>query len=182
VTVRRWAVASSLLAPIALIGGWTVAAAVRPDFDQLHDTISALAATDAPHRWIMTTGLAVVGVCHIATAAGLATARPAGRLLLAVGGVASAAVAALPQPATGHEIAAAIAFGALSLWPVAAAAPTVPSARAATALLLTCLAGFGVSLLTDQYVGLTERILAGAQVCWPAVAVLVSRRRDRSFL
>ena len=176
-TARRWTVASSLLAPVTMIGGWTVAAAVHPGFDQVRDTISALAAVDAPHRWIMTTGLAVLGVCHVVTAAGLPDARTAGRVLLAVGGIATAAVAALPQPAHGHEIAAAIAFGALSIWPAVAAAPDVRSSRIATAVLLLCLAGFGLALWTDQLVGLSERVLAGAQSCWPAVAVLLSRRR-----
>ena len=182
-TVRRWAVLSSLLAPVALIGGWTVAAAVHPDFDQVRDTISALAAVDAPNRWIMTTGLAVVGACHVVTAAGLTGARPAGRVLLAVAGVASAAVAALPQPAAGHQVAAAVAFGALSIWPAAAAAPGVRSSWAATAVFLLCLAGFGLSLHADHLVGLAERVLAGAQVFWPAVAVLAHHRngghRDR---
>jgi hypothetical membrane protein len=177
-SARRWAVLSSLLAPVALIGGWTVAAAVHPGFDQVRYTISALAAVGAPHRWIMTTGLAVVGVCHVVTAAGLPDARTAGRVLLAVGGVASIAVAALPQPANGHELAAAVVFGALSIWPAVAAAPDARSARLATAVFLVCLAGFGLALLTDHLVGLSERVLAGAQVCWPAVAVLVSRRRE----
>jgi hypothetical membrane protein len=176
-TARRWTVPSSLLAPVALIGGWTVAAAAHPGFDQVRDTISALAAVDAPHRWIMTTGLAVVGVCHVVTAAGLRDARTAGRILLAVGGVASAAVAALPQPAHGHELAATVVFVALSIWPAVAAAPDVRSSRIATAVFLICLAGFGLALRADQLVGLSERLLAGAQVCWPAVAVLVSRRQ-----
>ncbi|WP_156756948.1 DUF998 domain-containing protein [Actinokineospora pegani] len=174
-TARGWAVASSLLAPVALIGGWTLAAAARPGFDQARQTISALAAVGAPHRWIMTAGLAVVGVCHVVTAVGLTGARPAGRVLLAVGGVGTAAVAAVPDPLGGHAIAAAVAFGALSVWPAVAGAPGRRSSWAATAVLVACLAGFGWSLQAGHLVGLTERVLAGAQVCWPAIAVLARR-------
>ncbi|MGQ0840213.1 DUF998 domain-containing protein [Actinokineospora sp.] len=164
--IKRWAVASATLAPVALIGGWTVAAARRPDeFDQVRDTISALAAIGAHERWVMTAGIAVTGVCHLVTAAGLTGARPAGRVLLAAGGVASVLVAALPLPVAGHAPAAGVAFGALSAWPLFA---RTPGSRAAGVVLLAALAGFGVTLSQDAYVGLAERVLAGAQVLWPA--------------
>jgi uncharacterized protein DUF998 len=70
--MRRWVIGSSGLAPVALIGGWTWAAALQgPGYDSLRDTISALAARDATDRGVMTAGLAVLGLCHLATAAGL---------------------------------------------------------------------------------------------------------------
>ena len=58
--VPWWAVVSSLAAPVLLIGGWTVAAAVQPvSFDAVVRTISELAARDTPHRWLMTSAQAV---------------------------------------------------------------------------------------------------------------------------
>ena len=45
------ALASAVVAPTSLIGGWTVAASLQPGrFDARHETISALAALDTPHR------------------------------------------------------------------------------------------------------------------------------------
>lgn len=124
-TVPWWAVVSSASAPVLLIGGWELAAVQQPGgFDPVRETISALAAHGATDRWIMTAGLAGVGVCHVITALGLRPAAPAGRLLLAAGGVATILVATWPQPATGdstgHLAAASIAFPALSLWPALA--------------------------------------------------------------
>ena len=56
----RSAVLSALTAAIALVGGWTWAAATQPGgFDQARESISALAASATPHRWIMTSALVV---------------------------------------------------------------------------------------------------------------------------
>jgi hypothetical protein len=150
VRVPSWVVWSGLAAPVLLIGGWTVAALRQPaGFDSTVDTISALAALDAADRWIMTTALAGVGVCHLVTAAGLHPASPSGRAVLALGGAATLGVAAFPLPGGGgsspaHTATAAAAFGALAAWPLlsprctaglpAARAVDVPSGRAAGAV------------------------------------------------
>ncbi|MCM0678401.1 DUF998 domain-containing protein, partial [Micromonospora phytophila] len=124
--VPAWALFSAAAAPVFLIGGWTLGAARQPDgFDQVGGTISALAAVGAADRWIMTLGLVGLGLCHCVTAAGLRPAATGGRVLLALGGVATLAVAAFPLPAgaggsTPHGLAAAVAFGALALWPALA--------------------------------------------------------------
>ncbi|MGB3039162.1 MAG: DUF998 domain-containing protein [Candidatus Nanopelagicales bacterium] len=116
---------SATLAPALLIGGWTLAARLQPaGFDSSTDTISALAGLGATDRWVMTTALLGLGACHATTASGLKAAAPAGRVLLAIGGIATMAVAALPLPVVGssaaHTTAAGIAFVALSAWPLAA--------------------------------------------------------------
>lgn len=187
--VPRWAVLSAVSAPVLLIGGWELAAAHQPGgFDPVRETISALAAQGATDRWIMTTGLAGVGVCHLVTALGLRPAGAAGRLLLAAGGAATVAVATFPQPATGnssaHIAAAAVAFPALSLWPAlawrrgATASPGRGASLTAAAVLLGALGWFGFEFLTDgTRIGLSERVLAGAQALWPLAAVLLARRR-----
>ncbi|MFF5226922.1 DUF998 domain-containing protein [Dactylosporangium sp. NPDC000521] len=69
-SVRWSAVVSSATAPVLLIGGWSVAAALQPRFDPLRDTISALAGLGAAHRWVMTVALLGVGACHVVTALG----------------------------------------------------------------------------------------------------------------
>jgi hypothetical membrane protein len=186
---------SSSAAPVLLMGGWTLAAARQPGgFDQVRDTISALAAHGAQDRWIMTTALAGLGICHVVTAAALRPARPAGRAVLAAGGVATVLVAVIPLPADGsgsltHTVAAATAFLALAVWPAGAgnraAAPVLrPSVSGAAAAGLLGLVGwFGAELVLDGgRVGLSERAAAGAQSLWPfvvAVGLRAARARVR---
>ncbi len=185
--VPWWAVLSSACAPVLLIGGWQLAAARQPgDFDPVRQTISALAARGATEPWIMTMALAGVGVCHTITAVGLASAAVPGRLLLAAGGAATVSLAAFPLPVTSdsptHVAAASIAFPALALWPALAArrgAKPGPAVwRSAAAVLLGLLSWFGVDYLGGgSRIGLSERVLAGAQALWPLAAVLLARRR-----
>ena len=193
-----WGVASSAVAPVLLIGGWTVAAARQPgDFDPVDRTISALAALDATDRWVMTAGLAGLGACHVVTALALRPLAVPGRLLLAAGGVATVLVAAFPQPggdepSAAHTAAAGAAFTALSLWPAlawrrgAAGLPARAALGLGAAVVLTGLLGwFAVELaIDDGRVGLAERVTAGAQAVWPLTAVLalrssVEQRRQR---
>lgn len=182
-----WALLSATLAPIALVGGWTVAAHRQPaTYDVTRDTISALAARGAADRWIMTLGLLVLGACHIVTALGLRVAHPAGRAMLAAGGVGTLVVAAAPEPAHGssriHVVAALIAFVLLSVWAVAGTGRDRGGPLAgrlgstATGVLLALLLLFGISTADDSLVGVSERVLAGAQALWPLTAVLVARR------
>ncbi len=170
-----------------LIGGWQLAAARQAGgFDPVSQTISALAARGATDRWIMTTALVGVGACHVITAAGLRSAAVPGRLLLAIGGVATVLLAAFPQPVTGdstaHVATAAIVLPALSLWPALAARRGATPGPAiwlvAASGLLGLLGWFGVELFNDgPRIGLSERVLAGGQALWPLAAVLLARRR-----
>jgi hypothetical protein len=196
--VPWWALLSSLAAPVLLIGGWTVAAAVQPlPFDSGMHTISELAALGTPHRWLMTGALVGVGLSHIATASALAPAAIGGRLTHGLGGLATLLVASLPLPGGGrsssaHSVAAAVAFISLAVWPAFASmrrrvpGQTLPAvlgprvSAAATGTLLLTLAWFFAELgLSGQRVGLAERVAAGAQALWPLVVVLSVRRAQR---
>lgn len=166
--MHRWALASAVLAPVALIGGWTWAGSVQPrSYDPLRDTISALAADGATDRWIMTVGLAMLGVCHVVTAAGLADAGRVSRALLAVGGVATMGVAALPQPSSGHVPAATLGFVALAVWPATSRLPWRRSARGAAVALVAMLVWLAFELHGGELLGVSERILAGAEALCP---------------
>ncbi|MCG5463125.1 DUF998 domain-containing protein [Micromonospora sp. NPDC053740] len=199
--VPRWTLLSAGGAPLFLVGGWTLAQAAQSDgFDPVRQTISALAAAGADHRWIMTIGLAGLGLCHLATAFGLVSAAPMGRALLALGGLATLVLVAFPQnpdgDSTTHAVAAGVAFGALAVWPALAVprrgapsldrerdrppAPVRRAALAAAVVLLGLVGWFAVELLTGgAWTGLTERLAAAAEAGVPLVAVLVSRRRPR---
>ncbi|MEU8158507.1 DUF998 domain-containing protein [Micromonospora sp. NPDC048986] len=199
--VPRWALLSAGGAPLFLIGGWTLAQAAQPDgFDPVRQTISALAATGADDRWVMTVGLAGLGLCHLLTALGLVTAAPVGRGLLALGGLATLVLVAFPQRPDGsttHGVAAAVAFGALACWPALAvprragrfpgplqresptgSTPGATARRAAlagSAVLLGLLGWFAVEFFSDgARIGLTERLLAAAEAVVPLLAVLAA--------
>jgi hypothetical membrane protein len=185
VRAPRWVLGSATAAPVLLIGGWTLAAAVQePAFDSTTGTISALAGLGATDRWLMTAALLGLGVSHVVTASGLRPAASAGRFVLALGGAATLLVAAFPLPVSGgsraHTLAAGVAVAARSLWPAWAwrrgsgvpwAVRPLPSAVAAF-VLSALVVWFAVALSTDTMVGLAERAAAGAQALWPlAVAV-----------
>lgn len=179
--MRPWTVVSATLAPVSLIGGWTLAAARQPaGFDAVRDTISALAALGAHDRWIMTTGLAVLGGCHVATALGLDEAKPLGRVLLATGGVTAAGVAALPQPSSGHFPVATASFVALAVWPAFSGLPTRTAGLLASGGLLGLLAWLGVEIGGGDLLGLSERVIAGAEALWPLAVVAALRARSGS--
>lgn len=172
--VNNWLFVSATAAPVALIGGWSLAQTRQSGaFDPVVDTISALAARDADDRWIMTVGLLVLGTCHIVTAAGLFEAAPAGRILLALGGVATIAVAAAPQPAAAHIPAAAVSFVALALWPAFSELPDRRAGVLVTLVMLALLIWLVVELREGTHVGLSERLLAGFQASWPLIVVIL---------
>jgi hypothetical membrane protein len=169
--MRRITWASASLAPVALIGGWTLAATRQPSsYDATRDTISALAAHGAGDRWLMTTGLAVVGGCHVVTAIGLEEARPLGRVLLGVGGVATTLVAVFAEPSQAHFPVATTSFVLLAVWPAVSGVPTRRAGWLAAGGMSALLAWFGTELGGDR-VGLVERVAAGVEALWPLAAV-----------
>lgn len=177
-TVRRYVIVSATLAPIALIGGWTWAAARQPQaYSPTRDTISALAARGASDRWIMTAALAILGACHVITASGLVEARVAARIVLAGGGLATVAVAALPQTSPGHVPAATTGFVLLALWPALSDVPSRRAARTATAALILLLVWLAAETHHGDLLGLSERAVAGTQALWPLGVALANRER-----
>jgi hypothetical membrane protein len=194
-TVPWWARVSSAAAPVLLIGGWTLAAWLQPEgFDSTTGTISDLAALDAHARVVMTLGLAGTGACHLVTALGLRPAARLGRVLLAVGGLATLLVAALPLPGGGgsssaHSVVAFLAFVLLTVWApcagvASAGAPWGLRRRIATGagvvLGVLTLWFFVVVLAGGSHVGLAERCAAGAQALWPAIVVASVPRSVRA--
>lgn len=189
--VPWWGLASSAAAPVLIVGGWTVAAALQPrHFDPVSSSISALAAAGATDRWVLTLALLGVGICHVLTGLALRPAALAGRLILMTGGIAAIMVAANPEHAGGvgtlpHTFWATLGFTALAVWPIAGwkRGPSVPYAlrpavtAAAAAVQLCLLAWFDTEVITaSAQVGLAERVLAVAQAVWPLAVVVICRR------
>jgi hypothetical membrane protein len=183
--VPWWALLSSGCAPVVLIIGWALAASWQPaGYDPMVQSISALAAQGAVDPWLMTGALYLLGVCHLATALGLRTAAPAGRLALACGGVASLLVALCPEPGDGgtslrHLTSTGVGFTVLALWPVLGAVrrrAVTWALRPATGYTVTALMAAGAAwFLLDLHghgdAGFVERVLTGAQSIWPLIVV-----------
>jgi hypothetical membrane protein len=191
--VPWWGVLSSAAAPVLLAGGWTVAATLQPgSFDQVTQTISALAGHGATDRWVMSLALLGVGACHVSTGLALRPAASPGRILLMIGGVATALVAAYPVPAgAGHSVphtaSAAVAFLALAVWPAfggrrGPAVPWVlrPAVCVGASVALLCLLGWFYLELSagGRQLGLAERVAAEAQALWPLAVVITCYRRQ----
>ena len=184
--VPWWGVISSVAAPVLLVGGWTVAASLQPQYDPVADTVSALAAIGATDRWVMSLVFLAVGLCYIATAFALRPAKTRGRLILIGGAISGMLVAVNPEHAGGfgsvpHFVFASIGLAGLTLWPIAAAqrGPATPwglrraPAAAAVAVQFALLAWFGAELiLAAHQAGLAERIMGAVQAAWPLTVVL----------
>ena len=189
-SVPWWGLASSAVAPVLLVGGWTLAAGLQPgSFDSVSGTISSLAGQDAADRWVMTLALAGTGACHVVTGLALRPAALAGRLVLMAGGAAVVLVAAFPETAGGggslaHTFWSTFAFVALALWPLAASGrgPSTPAwlrpgvCAVAAGVMFSLLVWFYTELIgAGQQLGLAERVLAGAEAGWPLTVVLACR-------
>ena len=190
----KWGLATAAAAPLVLVAGWTVAARLQPgEFDQVSQTISALAGIDASYRWVMTVAFIATGALQIATAVALRPAARVGRTLYFVGGACTFVIAFVPLPATGedstaHAVFAAGSFGALALWPLfswhrgeqVAWGLRRPVALVAGCILVGVAAWFfrGV-LISASTAGLSERLAAVLLNLWPLVVVLTVLQRQR---
>lgn len=183
--VPWWGVVSAIVAPVALTGGWLWAGGSTRGYDPVRSTVSDLAAADAPTHWLMTIALVATGLAHIVTAVGMRPADITGRVLLAVGGVATLLVAWIPNAVSGrnvvgHMIVTYLAFAMLSVWPAVIAvnrpdAPLVLRRRfgQVVALVLVALVLVAIAEIVTggATLGLRERLLATAQALAPLAVV-----------
>lgn len=155
-----------------------------PEFDPVAQTISELAAGDAPTALFMNLMFVLAGLCHMTTAwfaKGIATA---GRVALGLAGLASIAVAAFPLPtvattSTEHRIAAASSFILLAVWPLLGWTKNhpvrlirpVPMISSALVLGALCLWFFFVWSDLGGTTGLVERIAVAAEAVFPAIVI-----------
>lgn len=190
ILVRRPALVSSALAPVFFIGGTIVAELLSPEFDPVRQTISELAAVDAPTQIFMTLMFVLTGACHLVTAAYAPGLWLPGRIALGLAGVALFAVAAFPLPAEGmsleHRLAAMAGFVLLALWPVLSMRRgreypwllrPVGAVLSTVVVGATCVAFAVIESQPDAtLVGFAERVAAYLESLWPAVVVLVMWR------
>ncbi len=87
-----WLGRLALAGPIAFTIAWLVGGLVQDEYSPRQEDISALAALDAQHAWIMITGFVLLGVGTVALAAGLAStlrypSAVIGSILLVIAGI-----------------------------------------------------------------------------------------------
>jgi hypothetical membrane protein len=195
-SVPWWGVASAVLAPAILIGGWTLAADLQPvPFNAIQRSISALGAVGMPYRWVIALTLLGVGVCHATTGIALRPAAEAGRALLVIGGICSILIAVNPQPrqdglSLAHEAFSLVGVVVMTIWPLAAVRrewgapfglrPT--AALAVTGLSLALLAWFTIELFHGPDLGLAERTVTADESFWPLLVVLSVRWSRQRWL
>jgi hypothetical membrane protein len=185
----RWALVSTALAPLVMIGAWLVAEALQPpSYSPLHSSISGLAAIGATDRWIVTGALFLVGACYCATAGCLPALRRPARIALLIAGISSVGIAVSPQPASGsnpmHLVWTCVGAAAITVWPAftASRAPSPPlilRARVAVAVTVVFLAASAWLIAETQHgsaLGLTERLVTGVQLSWPFLVALALRQ------
>jgi hypothetical membrane protein len=188
------AIVSASLAPVFFIGGTIVAGLSWPAYDPVRQSISELAALDAPTRVFTTVIFVLAGLCHITTTIFARGIGKPGRIAYFGGALASLAVAAFPLPnlvgtSLPHKIAATIGFILLAAWPLLGIrrgsgfpwavrpAGAIIGAAVMTVLCLWFLAVWATPAL--GYVGLIERIAADAETVWPLIVVITLARHRK---
>lgn len=154
-------------------------------FSPMQQTLSSLAARNAPTRDMMTVVILIIAVCQLVTAYGFKSAAKPGRLVLGIGGLGVIGVAAFPVPhvladSNWHTFMAGVVLVSLCLWPVFSIskhhqAPWVLTAKGAwTATVVLAIVGliFLAAWWTDSYwMGLLERTLIFSQIVWLLISV-----------
>ena len=187
------ALVSSSAAPVGLIGGWALAAYMWPEYDPIKQTISELAAGDAPTAQIMNAMFVLAGICHLVSALFLYAVGKPGRIVLAIGGLASIALAFFPLPtvattSTEHRVVAGISFVALAVWPalgwrrrpIVGLLRPLPMTLATLVLLGLCGWFFLVWDSESAITGFVERVAVGAEVLFPMLLAWMLLMRERS--
>ena len=192
--IGRPAIYSAWLAPVLFIGGTTIAGLVSPGYDPVRQTISELAAGDAPTRVLATVLFVLTGLCHLVTVTFARGIGLPGRITFLVGALASLGVAVFPLPSVAgrsaiHNTFATIGFLLLALWPVLGMRfrrdyPWLvqPGGSILGSALLTAVGLWFLAVWlthSSPYIGVLERLAADAESLWPAIVATALFRAAR---
>jgi len=194
--IGRPAIYSAYLTPVLFIGGTIIAGLASPGYDPVRQTISELAAGDAPTRVFMTIIFVLTALSHLVTVGFARGIGVPGRIVYLLGALASLAVAAFPLPSVAgtsakHNTAATIGFVLLAAWPILGMRlrsdlPWLvrPLGSILGTVVLTAGCLWFLVVWTSHsvpYVGLVERFAADAESIWPAVVVTALFLRARQI-
>lgn len=162
----------------------------------MKQTLSSLAARDAPTQEMMTLVIVIIGICQLITAHGFKSAARPGRWILAIGGFGVFGVAAFPVPhvlanSNWHTFMAGVVLISLCLWPIFSIsshhhAPWVLTTKGAWIATVT-LAVIGLIFLAawwtgNYWMGLLERTLISSQILWLLISVWACLNIDNKLI
>lgn len=187
--MRRAARFAGVAGPAGFIAAWAVGGAVKDGYSPVSEAISRLAEQGASTQPLMTAGLLGFGLLMPVFARGLGQelGSPAVAAAVTTSALATLAVAAFPLSAEGgttvdtmHNLAAAVAYAANVVGPVAAAPHlrTTAARRGSYALSAAMAAALVGSVALDDLTGLLQRTGLTLYDGWAvALALTVLRRR-----
>lgn len=171
-----------------------VSEVLTPTYDPIKQTISELAALDAPTHLLLTALFVMTGICHLITAVYAVGIGVPGRIAIFIAGLSTFAVAIFPLPTAAgstaeHRYSAMIGFILLAIWPVLGMRLSKKYPwliRPWGAIFGTAFLGFFCfwflavwSDLSQPHIGLVERFAADLESLWPAVVVMALWMRSR---
>lgn len=193
--IRLPAVIAGIVAPILSIGGQLLAMATWSEYNPFVQTISEMAAGDAPTQIFMETIFCLTGVATLVFAMYTPGIAKLGRAIIFISGFSFFAVAYFPletmagASSLGHKLSAMVGFILLAAWPLVgwrrgANVPWVlrpiPSIAATVVMATFCFWFLAVwSNPTLGYVGTMERAAAWLEGIWPLIVAIVLWRAQR---
>jgi hypothetical membrane protein len=185
--IGKVAVVAAILGPIQSVLGWTISGALTPGYNPTFQTISELAANDAPTHYLQSSFFILGGTLTILAAIFARTLALPGRIALFISGICTYGLTIFPTPLVGkspmHLLFAITSFVLSAGWPLAAMrfrkdAPWI--IRPTAAILQTAYQAFvAITFLivwSDPHattIGLWERVVTTSQALQVSVVVLV---------
>jgi hypothetical membrane protein len=193
--VRLPGLIAGIVAPILSIGGQLIAMSTWPEYDPFVQTISEMAAGDAPTQVFMEIIFCLTGAATLVFAFFTPGIAKLGRALIFVSGFSFFGVAYFPletmagASSLGHKLSAMVGFILLAAWPLVGwrrdrSVPWVlrplPSVLATIVMAIFCFWFLAVWANPGLgYVGTMERAAAWLEGIWPLIVVIVLWRAQR---
>ncbi|MEN9751184.1 MAG: hypothetical protein RLZZ600_231 [Actinomycetota bacterium] len=190
--VRLPGLIAGVAAPVLSIGGQLLGMATWPSYNPFTQTISEMAAGDAPTQVYMNTIFCLIGVATLVVAFYTPAIAMTGRIFIFVSGLSFFGVAAFPletmaaNSSLEHKLSAMVGFILLAAWPLVGwrrdrsipwVLRPVPSIIATAVMAVFCFWFLAVWANPGTgYVGTMERAAAWLEGIWPLIVVVVLAR------
>jgi hypothetical membrane protein len=194
--IRLPALIAAIAAPSFSIGGQLLAMSTWPEYNPFSQTISEMAAGDAPTQVFMEIIFCLIGVATIIFALYTPGIAKVGRVMIFVSGFSFFGVAYFPletmagDSSLGHKFTAMVGFVLLAVWPLFGwrrdrNAPWVirPLASIIATVVMAVFCIWFLAVWANPglgYVGTMERAAAWSEGIWPLIVAIVLWRAQRS--
>lgn len=184
--IGRPAFIAAIIGPIQSVLGWVIAGALWAEYNPVTQTISDLAASESPVKWIMSGFFIFGGVLTLIVSVSARTLALPGRIVLFLSAIATFGLTIFPTPLIGysvmHRVFAISSFALSAFWPILAMrlrkdAPWIirPTASIIGTVLQLALAVWFLSSWTDPEttnVGVWERVVTVSQALYGSIVVI----------